>query len=84
MSYRRNAELPNTPDPRDLLPYTVATGMTQSNLETNVTILMANGYEPRGGVCIARDGMLYQAMIRTGAPAAEGEVKLREPKRTKP
>jgi hypothetical protein len=65
-----------------LPPYTVASAMSQSQLEQAVALLISAGYDPRGGVSIGQDGMLYQAMYLTARPAQQpGEVKLKEPKR---
>ncbi len=45
-----------------------------------VSAAMADGWDPRGGVAVS-NGEYVQALVRTLPVPAQGEVRLKEPKR---
>jgi len=44
--------------------YVLAFGRTGPELEIDVAARMEEGYQPLGGPCFARDGVLLQAMVK--------------------
>jgi hypothetical protein len=44
--------------------YILAFGRTGRELELDVAARLEEGYQPMGGPCFARDGVLLQAMVK--------------------
>lgn len=63
------------------MTYRILSSTSEDALAIEVTQLMRQGYEPRGGVSIGRDGRFHQALVQVRQPDRNGEVRLREPKR---
>ncbi len=44
--------------------YVLAFGRTGPELESDVSARLKEGYQPIGGPCFAKDGVLLQAMVK--------------------
>lgn len=61
---KRISNSPEAVEPSVIMDYTICTGSSIQTFGRGITDLIARGYEPQGGIAVATDGTLVQAMVK--------------------